>query len=54
MLGIVSYSARIVSALIAGVIINKLGRINSLILFGLATSIATLLYRSHLVSFLEI
>ena len=44
MLGIVSYSARIVSALIAGVLITKLGRINSLILFGLAASIATLLY----------
>ena len=44
MLGIVSYSVRIVSALIAGVLITKIGRINSLILFGLATSIATLLY----------
>ncbi|MEO0840510.1 MAG: MFS transporter [Cyanobacteria bacterium J06643_5] len=44
MLGIVSYSARIISALIAGVLITKLGRINSLILFGLAASIATLLY----------
>jgi len=44
MLGIVSYSIRIVSALIAGVLITKLGRINSLILFGLAASIATLLY----------
>ena len=44
MLGNVSYSARIVSALIAGVLITKLGRINSLILFGLAASIATLLY----------
>ncbi|MEM9927254.1 MAG: MFS transporter [Cyanobacteria bacterium P01_D01_bin.50] len=44
MLGIVSYSARIVSALIAGVLIGKLGRINSLILFGFAASIATLLY----------
>ena len=44
MLGIVSYSARIVSALIAGVLITKLGRINSFILFGLAASIATLLY----------
>ncbi|BAY85862.1 hypothetical protein NIES267_53680 [Calothrix parasitica NIES-267] len=44
MLGIVSYSARIVSALTAGVLITKLGRINSLILFGLAASMATLLY----------
>lgn len=44
MLGIVSYSVRIFSALIAGVLITKLGRINSLILFGLAASIATLLY----------
>ncbi|MEM6754250.1 MAG: MFS transporter [Cyanobacteria bacterium P01_C01_bin.38] len=44
MLGIVSYSVRIISALIAGVLITKLGRINSLILFGLAASIATLLY----------
>ncbi|MEO1377842.1 MAG: MFS transporter [Cyanobacteria bacterium J06635_10] len=44
MLGIVSYSARIISALIAGVLIGKLGRINSLILFGFAAGIATLLY----------
>ncbi|AFY58718.1 arabinose efflux permease family protein [Rivularia sp. PCC 7116] len=44
MLGIFSYSVRIISALIAGVLITKLGRINSLILFGLAASIATLLY----------
>jgi len=33
-LGIVSYSARIVSALIAGLVIVKLGRIKSLIIFG--------------------
>ncbi|MGB3638396.1 MAG: MFS transporter [Rivularia sp. (in: cyanobacteria)] len=44
MLGIVSYSVRIASALIAGVLITKLGRINSLIFFGLAANIATLLY----------
>ncbi|NJM21623.1 MAG: MFS transporter [Richelia sp. SM1_7_0] len=44
MLGIVSYSARIFSALIAGVLITKLGRIRCLILFGFAASIATLLY----------
>lgn len=44
MLGIVSYSVRIASALIAGVLITKIGRIRSLILFGLAASIATLLY----------
>ena len=44
MLGIVSYSVRIISAFMAGVLITKLGRINSLILFGLAASIATLLY----------
>lgn len=44
MLGIVSYSIRIVSALIAGVLITKLGRVRSLILFGLAASFSTLLY----------
>ncbi|WP_414619659.1 MFS transporter [Calothrix sp. CCY 0018] len=44
MLGIVSYSVRIISALIAGVLISQLGRINSLILFGFAASIATVLY----------
>lgn len=44
MLGIVSYSVRIASALIAGVLITKLGRINSLIFFCLAANIATLLY----------
>lgn len=44
MLGIVSYSARIISALIAGVIITQLGRIRSLILFGWIAAITTLLY----------
>ena len=44
MLGIVSYSARIVSALIAGLIITRLGRIRSLILFGLIAAVTTLLY----------
>ena len=44
MLGIVSYSVRIASALIAGFIITKIGRIRSLILFGLAAGVTTLLY----------
>ncbi|MEB3216024.1 MAG: MFS transporter [Nostocales cyanobacterium 94392] len=44
MLGIVSYSIRIISALIAGVLVTRWGRMRSLILFGLATAIATLLY----------
>ncbi|GAA6615382.1 MFS transporter [Scytonema sp. NUACC26] len=44
MLGIVSYSARIVSALIAGIIIPQLGSVRSLILFGLIAAITTLLY----------
>ncbi|WGV24403.1 MFS transporter [Halotia branconii] len=44
MLGIVSYSARIVSALLAGVWITHLGKLRSLALFGFAASIMTLLY----------
>ena len=44
MLGIVSYSVRIFSALVAGVIITRLGRIHSLILLGWIAAIATLLY----------
>ena len=44
LLGIVSYSARIVCALIAGIIITQLGRIRSLILFGLIAGVTTLLY----------
>ncbi|BAB75724.1 MFS transporter [Anabaena sp. FACHB-709] len=43
-LGIVSYSARIVSALIAGLVIVKLGRIKSLIIFGFIADLTTLLY----------
>ena len=44
MLGIVSYGVRIFSALVAGVIITRLGRIHSLILLGWIAAIATLLY----------
>ena len=44
MLGIVSYSVRIFSALVAGVIITRLGRIRSLMLLGWIAAIATLLY----------
>ncbi|ABA21296.1 Major facilitator superfamily MFS_1 [Trichormus variabilis ATCC 29413] len=43
-LGIVSYSARIFSALIAGLVIVKLGRAKSLIIFGLIAALTTLLY----------
>lgn len=43
-LGIVSYSARILSALMAGLVIFKLGRKKSLILFGLIAAFTTLLY----------
>ncbi|TFI53294.1 MFS transporter [Mastigocladus laminosus UU774] len=44
LLGIVSYSARIALALVAGVIITRLGRRQSLILFGLVAALTTLLY----------
>lgn len=44
MLGIVSYSVRIISALIAGFFITQLGRLRSLTLFGFAASMMTLLY----------
>ncbi|WP_414541448.1 MFS transporter [Nostoc sp. CCY0012] len=44
MLGIVSYSVRIISAFIAGVLITNLGRLRSLTLFGFAASMMTLLY----------
>ncbi|BAY29031.1 hypothetical protein NIES2107_08720 [Nostoc carneum NIES-2107] len=44
MLGIVSYSVRIISALIAGFLITQLGRLRSLTLFGFAASMMTLLY----------
>ncbi|PLZ05210.1 MFS transporter [Fischerella thermalis] len=43
-LGIVSYSARIVSALIAGLVIVKLGRTKSLIIFGIIAALSSLLY----------
>ncbi len=43
-LGIVSYTARIFSALIAGLLIVKLGQKKSLILFGLLAALTTLLY----------
>ncbi|MEA5549542.1 MFS transporter [Anabaena cylindrica UHCC 0172] len=43
-LGIVSYSARIVSALIAGLLIVKIGQKKSLILFGIIAAFTTLLY----------
>jgi uncharacterized membrane protein YuzA (DUF378 family) len=41
---IVSYSARIVSALITGLLIVKLGRTKSLIIFGIMAALSTLLY----------
>lgn len=43
-LGIVSYSVRIVSALIAGVLIMRWGRKQSLIVFGIVAAVTTLLY----------
>ncbi len=43
-LGIVSYSARIVGALTAGIIIMRIGRYKSLIIFGFISAISTLLY----------
>jgi predicted MFS family arabinose efflux permease len=43
-LGIVSYSARIVGALTAGIMIMRIGRKKSLILFGFISAISTLLY----------
>ncbi|TAE55096.1 MAG: MFS transporter [Nostocales cyanobacterium] len=43
-LGIVSYTTRIVGAVIAGLLIVKLGRLKSLIMFGLIAAITTLLY----------
>ncbi len=43
-LGIVSYSARIFSALIAGLLIVKIGQKKSLILFGIIAAFTTLLY----------
>jgi predicted MFS family arabinose efflux permease len=43
-LGIVSYSARLISALIAGLVIVKLGRAKSLIIFGFIAALSTLLY----------
>ncbi|MGJ5674594.1 MAG: MFS transporter [Nostochopsis sp.] len=44
LLGVVSYSARIVLALVAGVMITRLGGRHSLILFGLIAAFTTLLY----------
>jgi MFS family permease len=44
LLGIVSYSARIVLALVAGLMITRLGRRYSLILFGIVAALTTLLY----------
>jgi MFS family permease len=44
LLGVVSYSARIVLALVAGVMITRLGRRRSLILFGLIAAFTALLY----------
>jgi MFS transporter, PAT family, beta-lactamase induction signal transducer AmpG len=43
-LGIVSYSARIASALFAGVMIMRWGRKHSLIVFGIVAALTTLLY----------
>ncbi|QFS52460.1 MFS transporter [Nostoc sphaeroides] len=43
-LGIVSYSARIFSALIAGLLIVKIGQKKSLVLFGIIAAFTTLLY----------
>ncbi|AFY45886.1 MFS transporter [Nostoc sp. PCC 7107] len=43
-LGVVSYSVRIVSALIAGVMVMRWGRKQSLIVFGIVAAVATLLY----------
>lgn len=44
LLGVVSYVARIVAALIAGVVMIKWGRKRSLIAFGIIANFATLLY----------
>jgi MFS family permease len=44
LLGVVSYSARIALALVAGVMITRLGRRRSLILFGLIAAFTALLY----------
>ncbi|KOP26800.1 MFS transporter [Hapalosiphon sp. MRB220] len=44
LLGVVSYSARIVLALVAGVMITRWGRRRSLILFGLIAAFTALLY----------
>lgn len=44
LLGIFSYIARIIAALIAGVLITQWGRRRSLIVFGILANLATLLY----------
>jgi PAT family beta-lactamase induction signal transducer AmpG len=44
LLGVFSYIARIVGALSAGVMINRIGRRRSLIIFGIIANVAALLY----------
>lgn len=44
LLGTIAYTARIVAALIAGVVIMRWGRKKSLIAFGIIANVATLLY----------
>lgn len=44
LLGVASYIARIIAALIAGVLITRWGRKRSLVIFGIIANLATLLY----------